>query len=110
MEFFTGTGSVNAWVLFNKVTDKKTKILQLQENIVSSLIHKEDPQQPAATFDSVHVISRAHFLEEVPGHKKATTSFARNQRAKKARVSALEESTYCGVCEGRPFFEFPTSV
>ena len=87
------------------------KILQFQEDIVTNLMKKEDPKQPTPALDNVQVTSGAHFLEEVPGPKRATRKrcrscydiLSKNEGAKKARDLARKVNTYCGACEGKPF-------
>ena len=75
-------------------------------------MHKEDPLQPTATFDNVQVTSKAHFLEEVFGHKRATRKHCKSDydfiysklKSKDARGLTPKENIFCGACEGIPFF------
>ena len=54
------------------------KIFQIQENNATNPMHKEDPQQPQAVVDNNQISSKEHFLNEVPGPKKATSKCCRS--------------------------------
>ena len=76
-----------------------------------NLMHKENPQQPIPTFDNVLTTSKAHFLMEVPGPKKAVRKRCRpcydplsnNKGAKKARVLTRKVKQYCDACKDESF-------
>ncbi|KAK4324439.1 hypothetical protein Pmani_004925 [Petrolisthes manimaculis] len=119
IELLCGTSIVNAWTIYNKyLADKKLPLLAFQESIVLSLLTGSPSEtiRPGKQRASISGSSKEHhFLVEAEGQKRKSRKrcvgcyemLSVNEGSRVASAKAKKVSTFCQVCDGKPFMCMP---
>lgn len=101
LELITGTGVVNAWVVYNDLNNKKMHILDFTESIIKDLLnnHNDDlPQNKGRR--SKHTLVKGDRRRRCVGCYDNIRKFGKKPRS--ASRMAPRVSTYCEKCENQP--------